>query len=546
MITHLSIKNFTIIDTLDIDFNKGMTVLTGETGAGKSITIDTLELALGARADSKIVRPNTKRCDITATFNLASIPQAQTWLNQHDLDSDNECIIRRTISNDGRSRSTINGVPCPLQLTRELGELLVNIHGQHEHQKLLKRDSQRELLDNFAAHNKLCVEVKTIFSKWQSANNELVQLTKLATDNDIDLLKYQISELEELNLATDEIDKLYNEHKQLSNSEQLLANCNRALELITSGSLNSAQNELMQFKDINQQILSAHELINNAIIQAEEAEHELRDYLNNADLNPERLLTVETRLNKVNDIARKHRIKEEEIFTLQNNLTEKLQQITGATEREETLQIQIAALAENYKNAAQKLTTSRKKSASKLAKEISVQMQHLNMSGKFEAQITPTKNATFSAGGLEHIEFLVSTNPGMPPQPLTKVASGGELSRISLAIQVITAQKDTAPTLIFDEVDVGIGGKTADVVGQLLHKLGATAQIFCVTHLPQVAAQGDHHLQVTKSSANNATATRINQLDKKERIEEVARMLGGVQITAKTRAHAQELLENNR
>ncbi len=545
MLTHLAIKNFTIIDNLEIDFAPGMTVLTGETGAGKSIVIDTLELALGARADSQTIRPNCDRCDLTAIFDITKTPAAQTWLQEHDLDTDNDCIIRRSITADGRSKTNINGIICTQQQARELGSLLVNIHGQHEHQSLLKRDIQLELLDNFGNNVGLCNEVKLVFEQWQELNNKIQQLQQLAgnSDSQTELLNYQLNELEELDLQEDELEQLHQEHKQLSNAGELLQNCQAALELLDANNLASAQNQLEPIQHFDPKLTTANELINTAIIQTDEATAELRHYLDTADLDPERLQQVEQRLEKIYDLARKHHIQPEELFNLYQNLSNQLEKINSASEELTQAQQNITKHAEQYTNLAAKLSAARQKAATALTQAIEKQMQQLNMAnGKFAVQFTPTKDNKFTATGLEQAEFQISLNPGQPLQPLNKVASGGELSRISLAIQVTTAANYTIPCLIFDEVDVGIGGKTAAIVGNLLKTLGNNAQVICVTHLPQVAAQGQQHIKVSKQAEANTTTVTLSNLNQPERVNEIARMLGGIEITASTLAHAEEML----
>lgn len=546
MLTQLLIKNFTIIEELNLDLQSGMTVLTGETGAGKSIIIDSLELALGARAGIKTVRKNCERCEITVIFDLQNILSARKWLKEHDLESNNECIIRRIIDADGRSRSTINGIPCPQQLVRELGVLLINIHGQHEHQNLLKADKQLEMLDCFAGHDNLCNKVKNLYLNWQKVNSELQEIQTLTNDRDAqtDLLHYQIDELDNLSLEENELENLHQEHKQLLHSEQILENCRTALELISQNNLSTAQSQLAGTLAIDKKINPAYELVNSAIIHAEEAEYELRHYLDSIDSNPEHLQTIEARLNKIHDLARKHRIKPEQLPDLHNELKEKLQQINNAQSNLIELQQKSAQLADEYLNAAKELSASRLEAAQKLAEKITKQMQQLNMpQGKFKVELSFINNNEFTANGLERAKFLVAVNPGHPFQPLNKTASGGELSRISLAIQVITATKDTTPTLIFDEVDAGIGGKTAQIVGYLLRSLGETAQVLCVTHLPQVAAQGHHHLQVSKNTTTDSTSAHIETLTGETRVQEIARMLGGIKITGQTLAHAKEMCE---
>lgn len=542
MLTHLQIKNFTIIDSLAVELEPNMTVLTGETGAGKSIIIDTLELALGARADTKVIRSNSDKCDITAVFDITNLPNVKTWLKDQDMD-DAECIVRRIITADGRSKSTINGIPCPQALTRELGAMLVNIHGQHEHQNLLKRDIQLDLLDSFAGNTDLCQQLKTAFLTWQKNNHELQQLQNLAQNSDAntELLTYQLQELEELNLQENELEELHQEHKQLSNAEELLTRCHETLELLQNNNLLEAQKQLSPIQTIDPQINTANELINSAIIQAEEANLELKDYLNRVDLDPEKLEFTEKRLNKIYDLARKHHVHSEELFDLYSNLKQKLEIIENATEQLEQKQREVNETANTYKNLATQLTQKRQQAAEKLSVAIMQQMYSLNMEhGKFAVDFTQLDR--FSISGQEQIEFLVTTNPGQPLQSLKKVASGGELSRISLAIQVITAQYYPTPTLIFDEVDVGIGGKTAAIVGNLLKQLGANAQILCVTHLPQVAAQGQQHIKVQKQTDIDSTLVQLTNLNQEQRIQEIARMLGGLEITESTLAHAKEML----
>lgn len=545
MLTRLQIKNFTTIDELTADFAQGMTVLTGETGAGKSIIIDSLKLALGERADSSAIRHGCERCEITAIFALQNSTEAQEWLKNHELENDDECIIYRSVSTDGRSRNTINGIPFPQQLVRELGALLINIHGQHEHQNLLQRQKQLTLLDDFAGHESLCQEVRTLFRDWQRTTEELKSLENLDHHARIDLLTYQLEELNKLNLAPNELENLHQEYKQLANAEQIMQTCGNALTIVDSHNFFEAQNQLLKIQELDPQIESINKLLENALIQINEAAHELQHYAEKIAIDPERLQLVDTRLNAIYNLARKHRIKPEELPALQDNLQQQLDELTNANDRLATLQQKIGELTSSYKQAATKLSISRQQAAKKMSTEISQQIQKLNMpDGKCEIQLSPLGENNFTADGIEQIELLVSMNRGHPLLPLVKVASGGELSRLSLAIQVITAQKDRTPTLIFDEIDSGIGGKTAQIVGELLKKLGKKAQVLCVTHLPQVAAQGDQHLQVSKNVLQNTTITTITPLTPAAKIAEIARMLGGAKITPQTLAHAKEMCES--
>lgn len=547
MLTHLQIKNFTIIDELKLDFHAGMTVLTGETGAGKSIIIDSLELALGERADSNAVRHGTSRCEITAIFALKNTSSpAPEWLKNHDLENTEECIIHRSISSDGRSRSTINGIPHPQQLIRELGSLLINIHGQHEHQNLLQRNKQLTLLDNFAGHKNLCADVKNIFNSWQQAVIELKQLENLDHKARIDLLNYQIEELNKLNLSANELEDLHQEYKQLANAEHIIKTCDNILTILDSHNFFEAQNQLNKIQELDPQIENTNKLLENALIQIDEAKREIQRYFDKTEINPERLQFIDERLNAIHDLARKHRVKPEDLPAFHRDLQQQLNELNHTSENLFILQKKVLELTDSYKKVAYELSLRRKQAAKKLVSEVNKQMQKLNMAdGKLEIQFTPLDENNFSANGLEQVELLVSMNRGQPLLPLNKVASGGELSRLSLAIQVITAQKDNTPTLIFDEVDAGIGGKTAEIVGQLLRSLGEKAQVLCVTHLPQVAAQGHHHFQVSKKSSATNTSTEITPLDKNAKINEIARMLGGAKITPQTLAHAEEMCKNH-
>lgn len=553
MLQHLSIQNFTIITTLDLEFKSGMTVLTGETGAGKSILVDALLLTLGGRTDSNLIQPGHERCSITATFALEKIPVVQQWLSDHDLASETECLLRRTINSDGRSRGFINGQAVPIQQLRELGNLLINIHGQHEHQTLLKPEKQRALLDAYAKHLPLVKRVQQLYTQWQQATQELSALEAEQQQRTArhDFLSYQINEFTKLALQPDELKQLDTEQKQLANAEQILTDYQKLLAILNEQEdanaldlLNTAQMQLQHLQSISPTLSNPIELLNNAIIQVEECLSELEHHFEKIELNPERLKIVEERLTAIHDLARKHRVPVDELFNLHTKLATELEQLANSDIRHQQLQTKIDGLKQEYSQAAQQLSQGRHRAAERLTPLICASMQELNMTGgQFAIKFTENLEQPFSPYGLERVEFYVSANPGQPLQPLAKVASGGELSRISLAIHVLTAQIDITPTLIFDEVDVGIGGGTAEIVGRLLRKLGETTQVLCVTHLPQVAAQGHQHLQVGKTTVNNITATKVHQLDKTAKIQEIARMLGGVKITKQTLAHASEMLE---
>ncbi len=551
MLNHLHIKNFTIIEDLHIDLQEKMTVITGETGAGKSIMIDALGLALGQRATAQTIRQGQDRCEITACFTLSKAPAARLWLEQHELASADECILRRIINKDGPSRSYINGQLSTLQQTDELGQLLVNIHGQHEHQLLLQNEQHRLLLDNFAKHHPLLNEVSDLFTQWQTARNKLNQLLSLA-DNQArrELLSYQVEELNQLNLQTDELTKLEKEHRQLANAQQLIVNCQLTTEQLNGeeslsilNQLHQCINNLQQFTELDEHIKSSVELCQQAVINCEEATAEINQFLDQFNSDPERLTWIEQRLTIIYDIARKHKVTAEALPALITTLSDEYQQLQNSEKLLAELQERITALFSRYQQAAAKLTKSREKAAEKLNKQVTHYIHQLGMpGGQFIIRLTALDQQQAHRLGQDKIEFLVSTNPGQVLQPLQKVASGGELSRISLAIQVITTHQSYVPVLLFDEVDVGIGGSTAEIVGQLLRQLGENAQVLCVTHLPQVAALGHQHLKVEKSTDKKQTFTQVLQLTKLEKIQEIARMLGGVKITAQTLATAEEML----
>lgn len=554
MLTYINIKNFAIIQELELDLPGAMTVLTGETGAGKSIIIDTLELALGARADTSLIRHNTDRCEITLTFDLTNLKRARELLVIQELASDNECIIRRIITKDGRSKSSINGNPCSQQTLRQISTLLLDIHGQHEHQALLNLERQRELLDAFADNKPLASKVKQLYNSWLKVKAKLLELENYAEDypNKIDFLTYQLTELEALDLTVENLEKLRIEQKRFNNIQQIAETFNSALEIITEtdhGSvlqgLYNTKNSLEKYQEIDTNISGILDLLQNAIIQIQEATTNIRQNLHTIEFNAERQQQVEEQLTAIYNLAHKHQAQPQELAQIYINLTEQLKNLQTITEQLQQTQATTKILEKSYLEAATKLSNNRKLAATKLSQLITTKMQLLGMvGGEFAINFLPNANKNFSAHGLERIEFLVSTNPGQPLQPLTKVASGGELSRISLAIQVITAEKEVTPTLVFDEIDAGIGGNTANIVGQLLRRLAEKTQVICITHLAQIAAQGNNHILLEKITQEKATKVMLTTLNQNERVYEIARMLGGSKITKQTLAHAKEILKN--
>jgi len=554
MLINLYIKNLAVVSSLELELNSGMTSLTGETGAGKSILIDALGLGLGNRADNSMIRTGSDRAEITATFEITSNPTVQHWLEEQALDAGDECILRRILIRDGRSRAFINGTPIPNQLLQGLGELLVDIHGQHAHQSLLKRSCQRELLDAYAGHSLLINQTTEHFQSWRTCQEKLKQLQAAAVDRaaQLDLLRYQVNELEALQLHKDELSEIDTEHSRLSNIGKLQEITNLALnslydkESSVQETLAHLSGELAALLPLDNRLTSSQELLASALIQVEEATTELRHYSDNLELNPGHLEQLEKRLQEIHDLARKYRVPPHELPEKLNAIQAELNELEHAEVHLAELEEQLTAARTNYLQSANKLSTSRRKVAKKLAKNITETLNSLGMPQSiFKIVIDPLPEERSTSHGLDQIEYLISANPGQTPQPLSKVASGGELSRVSLAIQVATIQCGQIPTLIFDEVDSGIGGSIAEIVGKLLRQLGETRQVLCVTHLPQVAAQGHHHLQISKQSDKKSTRTTVQALQEDHRVQEIARMLGGMEITEQTLAHAQEMVSKS-
>ena len=555
MLSHITIKNLAVVDSLDLELHSGLTVLTGETGAGKSILIDALGLVLGDRAEASAIRHGAERADIAAEFDLQD-KTIEQWLENNELDSDGECLIRRTVNAKGRSRGFINGQPVPLQILRELGEQLVNIHGQNTHQALLKSDEQRLLLDNFAGSSKLRKELNQCYQQWKKTAAQYQQLQQDTAERDakLELLRFQVQELQQFELQENELPALEDEHRKLSNASRLIESSrNIHFQLVQDeqNSINQQLNhclaELQPLAELDKSLQAVTELVNNALIQVDEAGSELRHYLDSLDLDPERLQWLDTRISGIYDLARKHRVETHELYMHGATLQQELVQLENADVHLEALLEEVSSLQKQYVKLAKKLTGKRGKAALLLAEQVSKHIHELGMERcVFEIRLLPYDSEQPQLNGMEAIEFYVSTNPGQPLRPLCKVVSGGELSRISLAIQVVTAQFSQIPTLIFDEVDVGIGGGIAEMVGNKLRLLGSSdagqqAQILCVTHQAQVASQAHQHLQVYKHSDDEQTSTGISPLDEEQRIEELSRMMGGVKITEQTRSHAREM-----
>lgn len=552
MLLSLQIENFAIVKHLELDFLMGMTAFTGETGAGKSIMIDALSLLLGGRADASVVRQHEEKCSLSACFEIAPNSEPAQWLAQHDLDdAAHEILIRRIIYAEGRSKCYINGQAFPVQKVKELGEMLVHIHGQHEHQTLLQHTTHRQQLDLFANHDSLLEAVTTHYRRCAQILDQLKQLKSLEQTNTgkIDLLQYQIEELTALRLEKGEIQSLNYEHQRLHHAHDYLRHAQHITDRLSTASdsptvdeqLQATLNAVAELPQADPLIKNTTELLSSALIQCQEACHEIQRFADTIQLDPSRLQDVEARISVLHQMARKYHLDIDELPDKLQALTQELDTLQTAETRIQALNNEYQRQVADYQTAAMQLRASRQTAAQQLSSQITTIIQKLGMP-KGRLEVAVTEQTTMQAHGLDKVEYLVCTNPGMPLDCLQKIASGGELSRISLAIQMITAQQSSTPTLLFDEVDVGIGGATAALVGQLLRQVSERLQVFCVTHQAQVASCAHHHFLVEKSSDEQQTYTHINVLSQEAKINEIARMLGGLTITNQTLSHAQELL----
>ncbi|HAU91925.1 MAG TPA: DNA repair protein RecN [Alteromonas sp.] len=557
MLSHLSVKNFAVVKEINIAFETGMTAMTGETGAGKSIAIDALSLCLGERADASAVRKGADKAEIIAYFSLLDAPLARAWLDENDLvldDDPNTCFIRRLISKEGRSKAFINGVPVALQQLKQLGQFLLAIHGQNTHLQLLKDDVQRKLLDDFAEHGPLLSATASAYKHWQQLAKELSALEQAAqqrADRE-QLLSYQVAELDEFALAEGEFGELEAEHKRLSNGQTLLEEAQKSFyhlyeadEFNALSAIQTSIDKLSNLEDHDPALTPIVAMLNEAAIQVEESANELRSYCDQLEIDPMRLQQVEKRFAQAMELARKHQVMPEALYEHHQQLAEELAGLSADTERLTALQEELESSHAEYIAASEKLSQSRCNAAGKLAGMVETQIRTLNMPhAEFYIDVTYSEQARPSAMGMDTVVMKVATNPGQPQDRLDKVVSGGELSRIGLALQVISRDTSLTPTMIFDEVDTGISGPTASIVGQLLRRLGKENQVMCVTHLPQVAAQAHNQLFVTKTTENSETQTHILALTEQARIDELARLLAGDKITPNALANAKELLDN--
>ena len=556
MLMNLQVRDFAIVDRIDIEFDPGMTVLTGETGAGKSILVDALGLVLGERGSAQLVRDGAKRAEFAAGFDITKLPAVREWLDEQALDVDDDCLLRRVVNADGRSRAFINGNSVPLSQLKALGELLLDIHGQHFHQSLGRREIQRTLLDHFGGLLDDRANVENHYTLWRSLADQLQNISDAEADraSRLDLLTFQLNELESLALEPGELDALMSERQRLQNSGKLADGVGSALDRLfdnESGNANSlvaeATRSIEQMVEFDASLEPVLVALNGASIQVAEAAETLRRYGESIDMDPARRDWVEERLDAVQTIARKHRVAGDELPELAARLSAEHDELSHAEERGRELEEQAEAAQAKYLKLSKSLSKARAEAATRFSAAVSEAMHSLGMPGGiFEVSLTPIPVESARPWGLDNTEFLISANPGQALQPLAKVASGGELSRMALSIQVIASDGSAIPTMVFDEVDSGVGGGVAEMVGRRLQELGANRQVLCVTHLPQVASLADQHFRISKVTDGKSTRTRVQGLGKEERIEELARMLGGVDITRKTLEHAAEMLAGAR
>lgn len=550
MLLSLSIRDFVIVDRLDLDFEPGYTVLTGETGAGKSILVDALSLALGERGDAGMVRTGCERAEIAAEFDIRVLPELQNWLADQGLAEGETCLLRRILHADGRSRGFINGSPATLQQLREAGASLVDIYSQHAHHSLLRPAHQRALLDEFGGLSALAAQVATAYKAWHTLHTQRLEMERNAAAwaEELAELRDQARELAQLGPSAEEWETLQQEHRRLAHATALLEGSEQCRDLLVeqetaiARQLHTVRQRLRELLEYEPSMQEALDSLDAAVIQIEEADRFLKKYLQRAELDPERFHEVESRIQALHAAARRHRVKPEELADLLAHWQTRITELQNAGDGSALAREEETARA-RYAQLAGELSAGRAQAAQALSAAVSAEMQRLALAGgRFEVALEPLEKG--GASGLEQVEFRVAGHASMEPKPLSRVASGGELSRISLALRVVTARQGVTPTMIFDEVDVGIGGGVAEIVGQLLQRLGETRQVLVITHLPQVAAQGRHHLRVSKSDVDGAIVSRIERLQPDQRVEEIARMLGGVEITDTTRKHAAEMLSS--
>ena len=555
MLTQLTINNFAIVRQLEIELAKGMSVITGETGAGKSIAIDALGLCLGQRIETSMVREGQERAEICATFFIESTNPAYQWLQAQELqdpDNPSDCILRRVINADGRSKAFINSTPVSASQLKEIGQYLIHINGQHASQLLLKNDYQLQLVDTFAHHNDLLAQMREDYRAWKNLQTQVKNFQQKVAENEAkkQLLQYQVEELDEFALRPNEYLELEEDQRRLSNSEQLTQLSQSALQLLSENETVSIDSMLYratqyidELSELDPRYVSVQTMLNDALIQVQEATSEVQHLASHIEQDPMLLQEIEQRLGQALQLARKHNVKPEELVEWHQKLKAELTTLLDFSESEERLILEEKAAFEKMQHKAKQLHESRYQAAEKLARQVTHSIKGLAMeNAEFFIEVN-SDLAKVAANGADNIVFTLRSNLGQQAQPLAKVASGGELSRISLAIQVLTSDQSAIPTLIFDEVDVGISGKTASVVGKLLRQLGDKCQVLCVTHLPQVACHGHHQFNVEKFTVDDKTETKMTALSQEERVPALARLLGGSEITELALANAQEMLD---
>ncbi|MDH5229193.1 MAG: DNA repair protein RecN [Gammaproteobacteria bacterium] len=557
MLSHLSIRNFAVVDQLEIDFKSGMTVITGETGAGKSIAIDALGFALGERADNSFIRDEKQRTEITANFDIRHAMEVKQWLTDEELDSGDDCIVRRTLSKDIGSRAYINGVQLPVVKLKQLADFLVEIHSQHAHHALLSANEQQRLLDAFANAQQDVATVANIYRQYSETKKSLQQLTAQQHErvSRIEFLRYQLDEFEKIDLQTGEWEQLDQEQRKFAHHHAIMQALNSSYQALAEDEnnitlqLESVQLQLKNTIELDPSLKQSYELLESALISVNEATHDLRIRLDDNELDPERMHEIEQRLSEVHNLARKHRVPPEDLLQLHTHMLEELASLLDSDSDIQKYQQQLDIMQKDFSLAATQLSDKRQKAAKTLSNNVEKLIKQLGMPAcRFFVEFQTYPENEFHAHGLEQIRFLINTNPGQEAKPLSKIASGGELSRISLAIQVSTANVVQRPTLIFDEVDVGIGGGVAEIVGDKLYQLGLKRQVICITHQAQVACKGHQHLFVEKKVSKKQTNSQIRTLENEERVIEIARMIGGIELTETTIEHAREMLnkENSR
>jgi len=552
MLNLIRIRNYAVIDEVELEFNTGLSVMTGETGAGKSILVDALGLALGDRADASTVRQGADRAEISVSFDCPQAHPAATWLQERELDEEQSCVIRRVIGAEGRSRAFINSHPVTLQDLRSLGELLVNIHGQHSHQSLLHQDAQRQILDFHGSHRELATTVAERFTAWQSLEQELQRHRQGGEDREsqLELLRFQLAELESLAPEEGELEPLNTERIRLANVERLTQDLNLALNRLYEADAGSAyalvaeaSRTLQGLSELDPELVASSDLVGEAEIQLSEAAADLARYRDRLEPDPERLEWIENRLSRIRELARKHKVEEATLAGVHAQLQARAEALENSGESLENLAERVRMAADTYFAAAGELSEGRSGSALQLAELVTAQLTELGLPhGRFHVDLAQKPRQRADAYGLDRIEFQVSLNPGQPFGPLSRVASGGELSRVSLALEVVGTGATSVPTMVFDEVDAGIGGGVAEIVGRRLAEIAANRQVLCVTHLAQVASQGEHHYRVVKLTDGKTARTNVRELSAEDRVEELSRMIGGVEITERTRAHAEEMM----